>query len=134
MDHPAFQAWLDRYIEAWKTYDADQIGDLFSADATYRYHPQDEPVAGREAIVSSWLEDRDEPGTYDARYEPLAIDGDVHVARGVSDYLDERGELRDQYCNVFVCRFDGSGQCMDFTEYWIRNRRFARAGAVAEGG
>ena len=54
MDRTALQAWLDRYVEAWKTYDPDEIGDLFAETATYRYHPYDEDddvVTGRAAIV-----------------------------------------------------------------------------------
>jgi hypothetical protein len=125
VDRQQFQTWLDRYVEAWKSYDERQIGDLFSEDAVYRYHPQDEPVMGREAIVSSWLDDKDEPGTFDAHYEPLAIDGDVHVARGTSRYFDAQGKLRDEYCNIYICSFD-DGRCTDFTEYWIQNRQFRR--------
>ena len=47
LDRSAFQAWLDRYVAAWKSYDPTAIGDLFSDDAKYRYHPEDEPVVGR---------------------------------------------------------------------------------------
>lgn len=124
MNRQQFQAWLDGYVAAWKSYDRQQIADLFARDAQYRYHPQDDPVRGREAIVDSWLEETDEPGTYDAHYEPLAIDGDVYVARGVTRYFDAAGKLRDEYHNVYVCRFDHDGRCTDFTEYWIQNREF----------
>ena len=80
----------DAYVEAWKSYDREAIGALFSDDVSYRYHPYDEPVEGREAVVESWLGEgehegassRDEPGTYDASYEPVAVDGDVAVATG----------------------------------------------------
>jgi len=129
MNHDQFQAWLDRYVGAWKSYERQQIADLFAENAQYRYHPQDDPVQGREAIIASWLDDRDEPGTYDAHYEPLAIDGDVHVARGVSRYFHATGKLHDEYCNIYVCRFDDDGRCTDFTEYWIQNREFRRTSA-----
>jgi ketosteroid isomerase-like protein len=134
VERSAFQDWLDRYVAAWKSYDAEQIGDLFSENAEYRYHPQDDPVVGRDAIVASWLEDRDETGTYDASYEPLAIDGDIHVARGTSSYFDADGELSDQYANVYLCRFDGDGRCTSFTEYWIRARRFSGSHDAAGSG
>jgi len=39
--------WLRAYVEAWKSYDSKQIGELFSEDVRYRYHPHDEPVVGR---------------------------------------------------------------------------------------
>ena len=126
MDREAFQGWLDRYVEAWKTYDERQIGDLFSEDAEYRYHPQDEPERGRAAIVAAWLHDPDEKGTYDAQYEPLAIDGDVHVAHGWSRYFNADGSVRDEFANIYVCRFDEAGRCTEFTEYWIQNRDFRK--------
>ena len=40
MDRQGFQDWLDRYVDAWKTYDPDKIGSLFSEDVEYLYHPQ----------------------------------------------------------------------------------------------
>ena len=58
MDRTVVQEWLDRYVAAWEAYDPDAIGALFSADATYRYHPYDEGddvLQGRDAIVRSWI-------------------------------------------------------------------------------
>lgn len=130
LDRPSFQAWLDRYVAAWKSYDPLAIGDLFSEDARYRHHPEDEPVTGREGIVADWLEERYDPGTYDGHYEPLAIDGENHVASGWSrDFKD--GELSDEYWNIFLCRFDDEGRCRDFTEWWIQDREFARQARTA---
>ena len=126
MDRQAFQDWLDRYVEAWKTYDPDKIGALFSADAKYRYHPQDEPLNGRAEIVGNWLEYKDDAGTYDAHYDVVAIDGDVYVANGWSRYFDKDGQPRDEYLNVYICQFNAAGECTDFTEYWIQNRQFRR--------
>jgi ketosteroid isomerase-like protein len=127
VDRQGFQRWLDRYVEAWKTYDEQQIADLWSEDAEYRYHPQDEPVKGRDAIVANWLEEKDDPDTYDAKYEVLAIDGDVHVAQGWSRYFSEPGgPPNDEYHNIYVIKFDDEGRATEFTEYWIQNRDFRK--------
>jgi ketosteroid isomerase-like protein len=129
MERQAFQNWLDRYIEAWKTYDEQKINDLFSDDVVYRYHPADDAlkVSGRDEVVKSWLDGQDDPETYDAKYEVLAIDGDTHVANGWSRYFTgPGGELRDEYFNVYICKFDADGRCKEFTEYWIQNRDFRR--------
>ena len=126
MDRQGFQNWLDRYVEAWKSYDEQQIRALFSEDATYAFHPQDEPERGRDAIVEAWLHAPDEKGTYDAEYRVLAIDADVHVADGWSRYFNADGTPRDEYCNIYVCRFNEAGECTEFTEYWIQNREFRR--------
>lgn len=129
MDHQSAQQWLDRYVAAWLTYDADAIGSLFSEDIAYRYHPHDEPVVGRTAVVASWLGEgndggastRDAPGTYDAAYAPVAVDGDVVVATGRSSYRDEPGgPVTRAYANCFVMRFDGEGRCREFTEYYAK--------------
>src|SRR5712691_3622239 len=67
-------AWLRAYVRAWETYDPDAVAELFTEDATYAYHPFDEPIRGRLAIVASWLDGEDPAGTYDGLYEPVAID------------------------------------------------------------
>jgi hypothetical protein len=60
VEERAVAAWLDGYSHAWGTYDPEEIGALFSADAVYWYDPFTEPLRGREAIVADWLKDRDE--------------------------------------------------------------------------
>jgi len=117
MDEARFQRWLDDYVSAWQNYDTDAIGNLFSEDAEYRYHPWDEPVSGREAIVRSWLDAPDAAGSWSAEYHPWAIDGENGVAVGVSRYhgADER-----EYHNVFLCRFGEDGRCREFTELYLK--------------
>ena len=123
------QAWLDRYVEAWRSYDPAAIGELFADDVTYRYHPWDAAITGREAVVASWLGEgddegastRDAPGTYDAAYAPVAVDGDVVVATGASTYSDAPGgPVTRTFRNCFVMRFDTDGRCADFTEYYAK--------------
>ena len=89
MDHAAFKAWLDRYIDAWRLLDPVAIGDLFSPDVRYAFDPFEEAVVGRPAVVAAWLADPDEPGSWEADYEVLAIDGDVCVAHGRTRYLTD---------------------------------------------
>jgi hypothetical protein len=131
MDRSAAQAWLDAYIEAWKTYDRDQVAALFAVDATYRYHPfdpDDEWLHGRDAIVSGWLEPdgnasgRDPEGTYEAHYEPFAVDGERVVAVGTSTYYPDTTRSRPDrvYHNVFLIEFDEAGRCRDFTELYMK--------------
>jgi ketosteroid isomerase-like protein len=131
MDRSAAQAWLDRYTAAWKTYDPDDIGALFSESATYRYHPydpEDEVLRGRDAIVADWLSPdgnastRDEPGTFDAEYTPWAVDGNRVVATGMSRYWTDasRTTLSRSYHNVFLLTFDDEGRCTDFSELYMK--------------
>ena len=131
MDRSTAQAWLDAYVEAWKSYDRDQIAALFAEDATYRYHPYDpdnETVRGRDAIVRDWAEPdgnastRDESGTYDGHYAPWAVDGNKVVAVGWSKYFTDatQSTLDRTYDNVFLIEFDGAGRCRAFVEYYMK--------------
>jgi ketosteroid isomerase-like protein len=119
-DRASVSQWLERYVAAWKSYDRDAIGALFSEDAEYRSYPYDDPVRGRDAIVEDWLDDPDEAGTYDGRYEPVAVDGDVAVAVGESIYLRPGGSVDRVFENVFVMRFDEDGRCREFTEWFMK--------------
>lgn len=120
--------WLGRYVAAWLSYDRAEIAALFSDDVSYRYHPHDEPIVGRDQVVASWLgessaegaSERDEPDTYEASYRPIAIDGDIAVAIGRSSYREEPGgEVTTIYENCFLIRFDAGGRCREFTEYYV---------------
>jgi ketosteroid isomerase-like protein len=123
--------WLADYVEAWMTYDRDKIEALFAEDISYRYHPEDEPITGRDAVVESWLEegenpdssDRDEPGTYEAEYRAFAVDGDAAVAVGISSYREEPdGPIVRVYDNCFAMRFDSEGGCREFTEWFMQRK------------
>ena len=131
MDRSAAQAWLDAYVEAWKTYDRNQVEALFAEDVTYRYHPfdpEDEVLRGRDAVVNGWLEPdgnastRDAEGTYEARYEVYAVDGERVVAVGTSTYYPDTTRAKPDrvYDNVFLIEFDWAGRCRDFTEYFMK--------------
>lgn len=132
MDRSAVQAWLDAYVHAWETYDPADIAALFTEDAQYSYHPYDEPVRGREAIVASWIapEGRAAPGTYTGHYKPIAIDGLIAVARGRSRYFEADGTtLKREFDNLFVIHFDESGRCRAFTEWYMQRPRSDRPNA-----
>ena len=121
MDRAALAAWLERYEAAWRSNDPELIGDLFTTDAVYQWHPYDEGDAvahGRDAIVRAWLDDPDDPRSWELTCEPVAADGDTGVARCVTRYRDDR-----TYHNIFIVRLDESGRCFDFTEYYMLEPR-----------
>jgi hypothetical protein len=129
-DRDSVNRWLEAYVSAWKSYDREAIAALFSEDARCRYHPYDEPIVGREAIVESWFgvgtgaPGADPEGTYDGVYEPVAIDGDLAVVTGVSTYVAEPGgPVTEVYDNCWLVRFDSDSLCREFTEYYVKRPR-----------
>jgi uncharacterized protein (TIGR02246 family) len=125
--HDDVQAWLDRYVAAWAAYDPAAIGDLFTEDAVYRYHPSDDGFVGRDAIVRAWVEPsgdastRDEPGTWEAHYEPFTVSGDRAVAIGSSRYYSDasKSTVQNLWDNVYLLEFGPDGRCSSFTEYFV---------------
>ena len=59
------------------------------------------PKIQREAIVADWLDERDEPGSWEAAYRPLLITNDRAMATGETRYAD--GKV---FSNLFVLSVD----------------------------
>ncbi len=117
MDHARAAQWLTDYVAAWRASDHDQIVALFAPDATYRYSPWRDPIVGAAAIAEAWLKEPDDPDSWSAHYEPLAVDGDLVVSTGQTDYPEEG----HTYSNMFVLRFDDQGRCREFTDWYMRH-------------
>lgn len=123
MTHDDVRRWLDRYIGAWRTNDAEQIAALFTEDAAYHYRPYEHPeqtVRGRDAIVASWLDDPDDPASWEASYEPWAVEGDRAVAIGWSRYAASDDEPERTYHNAYLLRFAPDGRCAELREFYMR--------------
>ena len=118
MTHDDVQRWIDAYLDAWRTYDPEAIGALFAEDVTYRYQPYRPPFEGRAAVVETWLDDKDAPGSWTAQLEPFTVDGDRAVVVGTCRYLEPDGSQRTVFFNVWLITFDSDGRCRDFIEYW----------------
>jgi ketosteroid isomerase-like protein len=117
MTHDDVRKWLEAYVDAWKTYDRAAIAALFTEDATYAYHPWDEGealVRGRDAIVADWLEEQDPPGSWEAHYESLMVDGDQAVATGTTRYAN--GNF---YWNLWLLHFGEEGRCAEYVEWFM---------------
>ncbi len=111
------QGWLEAYVGAWRSYDASAIADLFAADAAYAYHPYDTPLRGRDAIVADWLDERDDPGSWEAEYAPAVVEGDRAVATGETRYV-RSGRV---FSNLFELEFDADGRCTRFVEWYLEH-------------
>jgi SnoaL-like domain len=126
MNRSDLQAWLDRYVAAWRANEPDPISELFTEDAVYRWRPyggDDHAVRGRDAIVDSWLEEPDDPTSWNAHYEAYSVDGDRAVATGTSRYEASGEDPERTYHNVFLLRFAPDGRCAEFNEYYMLEER-----------
>jgi hypothetical protein len=118
MESGDVEGWVRGYERAWSSNDPEDIGGLFTEDATYRFHPYDEPLRGRHAIVSQWIENKDEPEDYAFRFEVAGIDGDLAFVRGVTDYFTDPHRT---YSNLWEIRLTPNGTAADFTEWFMQH-------------
>jgi uncharacterized protein (TIGR02246 family) len=114
-----FASWVERYIHAWNTNEPADIGSLFTDDAVYLTGPLDAPWQGRDRIVESWLEIKDEPGAASFAYDVIAVDGALGVVEGRATYFEPPVE----YGNLWLIRLAPNKQCERFTEYWVKAAR-----------
>jgi SnoaL-like domain len=109
------ERWMDRYVKAWTSNEPADIESLFTDDVRYYLTPSSDPWVGREAVVNGWLGAKDEPGTWDFRYEPLALAGTLAFVRGWTDYQDAPPK---SYDNLWVIQFAHAERCSEFTEWY----------------
>ena len=126
MTHDQMQEWLNGYIAAWASKNADDIAALFSEDVVYSYRPWVDDrvtVTGRDAVVADWLENTDEPTGWEASYATYAVDGNKAVATGWSRYLPTDDTEEKFYHNAFLLEFDEDGRCSSFREFWFLEKK-----------
>ena len=124
MNRDFLQEWLEKYVEAWRTYEPEKIRNLFSENALYFYSPFDEQdhLRGREAIVADWLRHPDAVDSWKAHYVPVAVEGNTAVAQGRTQYFGRDGSIEREFDNIFVMHFDDAGRCERFTEWFMQPR------------
>jgi ketosteroid isomerase-like protein len=125
-DRETVADWIGRYLRAWDSNDPDDVRDLFTGDAEYRFSPASPPASGHDAIVAAWLDHRDEAGDHDFRWDVVALDGDVAVVQGHTAYT-AGADAGHEYENLWVIRFGPDARARSYTEW------YERAGSEAEG-
>jgi len=109
------EQWMDGYVMAWDSNDAEHIAALFHPEAVYDPQTADGPWEGVDAIVAAWQEIDDTPGNWEFEWRPIVETEDTAVVAGRTSYLVPPASYR----NLFVIRFDDQDRCTDFTEWWI---------------
>jgi hypothetical protein len=61
----------------------------------------------------------DDPASWEAEYEPFAVDGDRAVAVGWSRYAANATDPERTYRNAYLLEFAPDGRCRSFTEFFM---------------
>lgn len=110
-----FEAWVNRYVRAWRSSDEGEIASLFTRDADYYSTPHRKPWSGREEIISGWIGRCDQPDDWEFEFEVLGVDGPRGFVRGETIY--KRAKTR--YSNLWVITLADNGECREFIEWWM---------------
>lgn len=108
-------SWMDGYVLAWSTNEAEDIAALFTEDAVYDNQTAEGERDGIEEIVAFWQEIDDNEDNWDFEWQPLVETDEVAVITGRTRYQDPPMSYR----NLFVIRFTEDDRCYDFTEWYI---------------
>jgi ketosteroid isomerase-like protein len=119
VDLDGFRAWLEGYERAWRAYDAQAAGELFAEDALYHTSPFREPWRGRAEIMAKWTRDEDDTGGFDFEFEPIAVMGDIGVARCRVVYRAGDGSVAQDFSDIWVVRFDADDRAREFAEWFM---------------
>ncbi len=104
---------MSAYRRAWESNAPDDIAALFTEDAKYFDEPFTDPHVGRDAIVTSWLERQDAPGSTTFTWSPVVVTPDVAIVQGETVYSTVT------FSNLWVIRLAADGRATEFTEWWM---------------
>ncbi|MGD0704516.1 MAG: nuclear transport factor 2 family protein [Trebonia sp.] len=110
--------WLAAYEAAWRAPGTDGLAGIFTADASYRQSPYQDPVAGLDGIRRMWDEEREGPDeVFTIATDILAVDGPTAVVRAEVRYGNP---VRQEYRDLWIMHLGDDGRCRWFEEwpYW----------------
>jgi nuclear transport factor 2 (NTF2) superfamily protein len=118
LDEAQFGHWLTEYGQAWESRDADRFCALFTENAAYRWTPLDPPLQGRVGIATAFMDAVNTQRNIRFTHELLALTGVTGICRWRCRFDREGSSSRVMLDGIFVVRFDDTGRCSDFREWW----------------
>jgi hypothetical protein len=120
VDRDQVARWVTAYETAWRTAGTEALAGIFTADATYRQGPYDDPVSGLPAIARMWEAERDGPGeVFELTSGIVAAENDTAVVRVAVRY---GRPVVQEWSDLWIIRFAADGRCASFEEWPIAPR------------
>ena len=115
MDHADLARWIEAYERAWRAAGTVALEQLFTPQATYRAAPFADPEVGLDAIATFWEGSREGPDEpFTLQWEPVAVEGDVGVARVEVTYAAPPARV---YRDLWIVTLEADGRCSAFEEW-----------------
>ena len=119
-----FEKWLEAYGDAWQSGDAQAAIELFSDDAEYYETPFDDPMVGRDAIQRYWSAGPEKSQQeVHFSHQAVAVVESKGLAQWQASFVRIPSGNQVELDGFLVAKFDGTGKCSVFREWWHRRER-----------
>jgi ketosteroid isomerase-like protein len=110
--------WLDAYGRAWQQRDPVAAAELFTEDALYQWGPFGRRLRGRVMIREAWAEALEQQDNVDFGFEVLSATSRGGIVRWWAGADVGQRNVRTRAEGIFRIRFDDSGLCDCFEQWW----------------
>lgn len=116
IDRRGVEAWMEELRRGWSAGEPDAIGKLFTETVVYRASPFEEPLVGRDLVVSHWQEELDGVVGAVVDFSSPLIDGERVAVEWWAVVTREGSVTTDS--GALILEFTGS-LCSRLQEYWM---------------
>lgn len=110
------ESWMEALRGGWVDGDPDAIGRLFTDDVMYRTSPYEEPLVGRDSVVTYWKDEMAGTVSTEVAFGEPLIDGDRVAVEWWAIVSKDGAETTDS--GALILEFSGH-LCSQLHEYWM---------------
>jgi ketosteroid isomerase-like protein len=119
VDYAAAGDLLEKYGDAWETFDGDAWVALFSDDAEYHEEPFGEPLVGHNAIRAYLLDASASQRDVDFTVERHWVSGETILAAWHSTFTRVPSGENARIAGFLTAEVDSDGRISRFREWWM---------------
>jgi ketosteroid isomerase-like protein len=120
LDHAAAGDLLERYAQAWTSFDGDAWVDLFSEDAEYHEDPFEPPLVGHNALRAYLLQAAEAQEQVEVTIERHWAVGSTVLAAWHASYIRRPTRERVRLAGFMTLEIDAASRISRFREWWHR--------------
>jgi ketosteroid isomerase-like protein len=125
LDHATAADLLDRYGQAWETFDGDGWTDLFTDDVEYHEDPFEPPMVGHNAVRAYLLEASERQRDVEFTVERHWVVGPTVLAAWRASYIRRSDLARVRLAGFMTMEIADDGRIARFREWWHRRESSA---------
>ncbi|MDZ7742281.1 MAG: nuclear transport factor 2 family protein [Bacteroidota bacterium] len=121
IDFKQFEAWLNKYKNAWEERNPAAVDELYSSDAEYNESPFSTNLKGIDQIKRYWEEGaRDSQMNIEFSFEIIAVKSNRGFAKWQAEFDRVGQKIHVKLDGILEAHFDEAGRAMLFNEWWHR--------------